>query len=107
MFVAAPKQKLIFRATASPMNHFYSHITINMLYLWVHLNGAVMESYFLSDRYHLKSDPNRVIKNVAQKSDVFQDSYYLSITQTDIWWTPEKDRMSQMRNMLLNSRERC
>lgn len=49
-------------AAASPLNHVYSHITINLLYLWVRLNGAVMESYFLFDRYHLKSDPNRVIK---------------------------------------------
>lgn len=47
-----------------------------MLYLWVNLNGAVMESHFLFDRYHLKSDPNTVIKNVTQTSDIFQDSYY-------------------------------
>lgn len=66
-----------------------------------------MESYFLFDRYHLKSDPNRVIKNVTQTSDIFQDSYYLSITQTGAQWTAGKDRMSHMRNMLLNSRKLC
>lgn len=62
LFVAALKEKLVFTATTSLQNHFYSHITINMLYLWVCLNGAVMESYFLFVTYHLKSDPNRVIK---------------------------------------------
>lgn len=92
LFVCFSSQTpLVFRAT--PANHCYSLITINTPWLWVHLKSAVMEGYFLFDRYHFKVWSYQVIKNGT--GDIFLDCYYLSISQTCAGRAP-----SQMGNIL-------
>lgn len=64
-----------------------------------------MESDFLFfDRYHLKSDPNRVIK-MSRGHQTHSRIHIIRASLRHAYGGPGEDRTSRMRNMLLNAKK--
>lgn len=89
LFVAFPKTQLVFRATF--LLPYYHKCARPVRTFKLGSDGKLFPFWQISFKVWSKESYEKKKKNVTQTSDIFRDSYYLSITQTCIWWTPWKD----------------